>query len=294
MRSPCLRTALLAALVFPTAIGARTTPLAAQTPRLEFEVASVKPSRSGPGPFRIGTQPGGRFVATNVTLRALIQYAYGMQPYQVLGGATWLSSDHFDIVAKAEAIDGDQKPASQTAAAMQFMVRALLADRFKLTCAGNARAADALILAHADGRLGSALHRAAVDCSAQTAAAAGSVDKAQAAGGAGGPCGIQMGLGSMVVGGATFPQVATALSGFLDRPVVDRTGLTGAFDATFRWTPDESTPGMAAKSKFVPTIDPNGASIFTAMQEQLGLKLEPARGQVEVLVIVSAQQPSPN
>src|SRR5471032_386828 len=112
MRSQCVRTAFLVALVVPTAIGARTAPLRAQTPRLEFEVASVKPSRSGPGPFRIATQPGGRFVATNATLRALIQYAYGMQPYQVFGGATWLTSDHFDIVAKAEAIAGDEKAAS--------------------------------------------------------------------------------------------------------------------------------------------------------------------------------------
>ena len=80
----------------------------------------------------------------------------------------------------------------------------------------------------------------------------------------------------------------------LDRTVVDRTGLDGAFDATLRWTPDESTPGMAQKAKFVPGNDPNGPSIFTAIQEQLGLKLEPAKGPVDVIVVVSAQPPTVN
>jgi bla regulator protein blaR1 len=108
------------------------------------------------------------------------------------------------------------------------------------------------------------------------------------------PCGIQTGLGSLTVDGATLAQLASALSGLLDRTVVDRTGLAGAFDAALKWTPDESTPGMAQKAKYVSAIDPNGPSIFTAVQEQLGLKLDPTRGPVDVLVVVSAQPPSPN
>jgi len=270
-------------------------------PRAEsptFEVASVKPTRSRPGPLRIETLPGGRFVATNVTLRALIQNAYRLQLFQVIGGPAWLSFDRFDIVAKAEAVDGDQIAANEPGrpSRTQLMLRALLADRFKLTIRAESRELSmyALVVARSDGRLGSALQQAATDCRAQTTAAAGSVVKAPPASANGKPCGIQVGLGSLTMGGASLAQVASALSGLLDRTVVDRTGLAGAFDAALKWTPDESTPGMAQKAKYVPAIDPNGPSIFTAVQEQLGLKLDPTKGPVDVLVVVSAQPPSPN
>ena len=83
-----------------------------QTASPTFEVASVKPTSSSPGPVRIEALPGGRFVATNVTLRALIQTAYRLQPFQVIGGPSWLSSDRFDIVAKADPADADQNAAS--------------------------------------------------------------------------------------------------------------------------------------------------------------------------------------
>jgi uncharacterized protein (TIGR03435 family) len=263
-----------------------------------FEVASVKPTSSSPGPVRIEALPGGRFVATNVTLRALIQTAYRLQPFQVIGGPSWLSSDRFDIVAKADPADADQNAASDSAgpSRTQLMLRALLEDRFRLATRAESRELPmyALVVARSDGRLGSALHPAAADCRAQTAATAGSVLKAAPPSADGKPCGIQTGLGSLTVGGATLAQLASALSGLLDRTVVDRTGLAGAFDAALKWTPDESTPGMAQKAKFVPAIDPNGPSIFTAVQEQLGLKLDPTRGPVDVLVVVSAQPPSPN
>src|SRR5207253_2697585 len=102
-----------AVLIFPAAGGAANASSQDQTSRApteklpEFEVASVKPTRSGPGPVRIETQPGGRFTATNVTLRALIQNAYRVQSFQVVGGPDWLNADRFDIVAKADTGEGD-------------------------------------------------------------------------------------------------------------------------------------------------------------------------------------------
>src|SRR5689334_10199694 len=106
-------TALVAAL------GLRVS--AQPPPRIEFEVASIKPNPSGPGPLAINTLPGGRFTATNVTLRALIQNAYRVQTVQISGGPSWINTDRFDIVAKGD----DQDDASR----MQLRLRALLADR---------------------------------------------------------------------------------------------------------------------------------------------------------------------
>ena len=260
-----------------TALAAVTAPLTprAQT-RAEFEVASIKPNNSGLGAFAITSQPGGRLTATNVTVRAPIQFGYGLQATQITEGPGWLRTDRFDIVAKGERADEGRVPS---------MLRSLLADRFKRIVRTETRDTPiyALAVAKSDGTLGSNLHRAAVDCSAESAAEAQNVVKAAPAPGSAAPCGIRMGLGTLTVAGATVPQLAVSLSGILDRIVIDRTALAGTFTATLKWTPDQATPGMAQKAAFVPTIDPNGPSIFTAMREQLGLKLEPARGPLELL-----------
>jgi uncharacterized protein (TIGR03435 family) len=255
--------------------------------RVEFEVASIKPNPSGPGPLAINTLPGGRFTATNVTLRALIQNAYRVQTVQISGGPSWINSDRFDIVAKG----ADQDDASR----MQLRLRSLLADRFKLVIRTETREMPiyALTVARADGRLGSALHRLDVDCSADTAKDAQNIVKGAPAA-AGTPCGIRMGMGTMTVGGATLAQMAASLSSILDRTVVDRTALAGTFAAALTYTPDQATPGLAQKAQYVPSIDPNGPSIFTAMQEQLGLKLEPAKAPVDLLVVIGAEKPAAN
>ena len=101
-----------------------------------------------------------------------------------------------------------------------------------------------------------------------------------------------MGMGNIVVGGATLSQFARSLSNLLDRTVEDRTGLTGTYDATLKWTPDQSTPGMAEKARYIPSIDPNGPSLMTAIQEQLGLKLESRKAPVDVLVIDRIEHPT--
>jgi uncharacterized protein (TIGR03435 family) len=266
-----------------------------------FEVASVKQNKSGGGPVRIETSPGGRFTAVNMTLKGLVQFAYRVQSFQVSGGPDWIESERFDIVAKGdEKDDGNAFSAEKGGqpSATQLMLRALLADRFKLVVRNEPREQQmyGLILARADGRLGSDLRRSATDCTGNPASNPQAVNKTASTAGDQVPCGIRLGLGTLVMGGASLSQLATTLSGLMDRSVVDRTGLEGAFDASLKWTPDQSTPGLALKSGFAPPglVDPNGPSLFTAVQEQLGLKLDSGKGPVDTLIVDRAERPVEN
>lgn len=293
----------------PPTAGAAAAPA---NPNPVFEVASVKPNRSGANNIGIGLQPGGRFTATNVPVVQLIRFAYGLQPFQIVGGPSWANSDRFDITAKAE---GDVAPAPLGAGGppgpMQLMVRALLADRFKLVVHTETREMPIynLVLARPDGRLGDRLKPSTLDCAALTAARRGGGPGARA----GGPppaltpgerpqCGMRMGPGNLSAGGMTITFFGNGLGPMLQRVVTDKTNLAGTFDIDLTWTPDvpqgalnaPPTPGAPPGANAPPPIDPNGPTIFTAVQEQLGLKLEPARGPVDVLVIDSVQQPTPD
>ena len=178
-----------------------------------------------------------------------------------------------------------------------MMLRALLADRFKLVMHKETKELPIfeLVLARQDGKLGPQLRPAAVDCAARTVAAArGATQPPPASSGPPGPgfCGTTMNPVSVRGGGVTLAMLADILVGPTQRLVIDRTGLTGNWDLEVNYTPDQSQlpPGIELPSG----IDPNGPSLFTAIEEQLGLKLRPARGPVEVLVIDSVQQPTPN
>jgi len=262
-----------------------------------FEVASVKPNKSGDGRVMIGMQPGGRFTATNVPLRMLIRNAYQLQDAQLVGGPDWIASDRFDIMAKAE---GDPPPTPPgTAGPIQLMLRTLLADRFKLVVHNETRELPiyALVLARSDGRLGPQLRPAAVDCAAMAAARGrGGPPPALPQPGERPTCGMRIGPGQMAGGGFPLSQFATTLSQFVQRGVVDRTGLTGNFDLDLTWTPDFQGRGGPPPpgAPDLPPIDPNGPSIFTAVQEQLGLKLDSQKGPVDVLVIDRVEQPTPD
>jgi uncharacterized protein (TIGR03435 family) len=182
------------------------------------------------------------------------------------------------------------------------MLRTLLADRFKLAVHNENREMPifALVVAHADGKLGPQIHQSATDCDALRGAGRGR-------GAPSGPpapnerpqCGIRMAPGNMLVGGSTLAQFANSIGGFVGRIVVDHTGLTGAYDFDLKWTPDvirvENRPPGAPDPLIngVP-IDPNGPSIFTAVQEQLGLKLDSQMGPVAVLVIDRVEHPIEN
>jgi uncharacterized protein (TIGR03435 family) len=269
-----------------------------------FEVASVKPNKANDGRIGIGLQPCGRFNATNVTLKMLIGMAYGTpQPLpdaQLIGGPKWIDSDRFDVVAKAAGDPqfGPNGPPAQ----MYPMIRTLLADRFKLAVHHETRELPiyALMLARSDGRLGAQMKPAAVDCAALRGARGNAPPPIPPAPGERLACGIRMSPGNLTAGGTTMAQLATVLARFVDRVIVDRTALTANFDIDLTWTPDrlpqggpglQGGPGGAPPAPPVAAIDPNGPSIFTAVQEQLGLKLESTKGPVDVVVIASAEHP---
>jgi uncharacterized protein (TIGR03435 family) len=265
-------------------------------PNLRFEVASVKRNDGSQPMVRIGLQPGGRFTTVNVPLRMLITFAYRLQNYQLVGGPDWIDSERFDITAKAEH-DVPPAPMGQTGP-MQIMVRNLLADRFKLVAHEEEREMPIYALVHArdDKRPGPSLKPSTVDCLALMKAGRGGPPPA--AGGAAAPiCGVRTGRGRIQAGSFPIGQLPSILAPLVQRFVVDRTGLTGNFEFELTYTPDQAGAGAAsaAGTPFgadTPAPDPGGASIFTALQEQLGLKLESERGPVKVLVIDSVERPT--
>jgi uncharacterized protein (TIGR03435 family) len=268
-------------------------------------VASVKRS-SGDGPGgRIMMQPG-RIVISGMPVRTLIRQAYGqLQDFQIVGGPNWMNSDRFDIEAKLE----DTAPSAEANRAMQ---QQLLVDRFKLKFHRETRELPvfALVLMRSDGKLGSGLKPSAPDCKEQMLA--GARGRGGPPPGARGgqppsptavpfdgpvPCGTRGGgPGRLRAGGMTMATFATMLSGPTQRVVVDKTGLTELYDLDLTYTPspDQMPTGAPPPGVELPPVDPNGPSLFTALQEQLGLKLESQRGPVDVLVIESLEPPTEN
>jgi len=266
------------------------SPAAGASKAAAFEVASVKPNNSGDGRVAIMAQPGGRISMTNVTLRLMIRNAYRVQDSQIAGGPDWLNTARFDVTAKA---DGNP-PADET----QLMMRALLAERFKLATHNESRELPvyALVPARTDARPGPQLKKSEADCGAGR----GSAPPAAAVPLAPGQvpsCGVVVGFGSIRARGTTLAALSSTLAGSAGRVVVDRTGFTDRFDIDLTWTPDQipqAQTGAGAQPLVVngATVDPNGPSLFTALQEQLGLKLESTKGPVDVLVIDRAEKPS--
>ena len=280
--------------------------LSAQTPSpstpAAFEAASVKRNSEG-GPFSLLFQPGGRFRATNVTAKMLIGAAYGTpQPlpdYQIAGGPKWLDTDRFDIVAKAA---GDPPPGQNGPPPAMFeMLRSLLADRFHLKVHYEVKDTPvfALMFARPDGKLGPQFRQTDVDCAALMRAAreGGGGPPSPPAPGERPKCGARMFPGNLSAGAQTVTQIVNGLARLRDvnRQVIDRTGLAGAYDVDLVWTPDAgSLPSgdRPAGAPPLPPIDPNGPSVFTAVQEQWGLKLEATKAPINTLVIDAVDQPT--
>lgn len=263
---------------------------------LYFEVASVKPNKSGDQGGQLRRLPGGRVNAVNMPLRMLITFAYQVTPLTLVGGPKWIEDDRFDIIAK---LDGDPPPVPPGSGPdhMMLAMRTLLADRFRLKVHRETREQDvyALVMARAAGGPGPALKRSTQDCSPETV---------RAMLGRGGPpapgpgsplvmCGARMMPGRMLLGGMPISMLVNTLGAMVGRVVVDRSGLTGNWDFDLTYAP-EAGRGLPAPGVDPPAPDPNAPSIFTALREQLGLRLEAAKAPVEVLVIDSVQQPVPD
>jgi uncharacterized protein (TIGR03435 family) len=260
---------------------------AAQAPDTpKFEVASVKPNKSGDGATALGFQPG-RFRAINETLVRLIGEAYAtsfpLPRHQIIGGPTWIDADRFDV----DAVVGGNPLSEQ----QHLMLRALLADRFKLATHNETRELPIynLVKVRSDGRLGEKLRRSDIDCAALRAA--GSIPPPVRSGPP--PCIMGFGRGTLSAKAMTISQLANlGLTRLVNRPVVDRTGLDGAYDWTLEWMPNQPSPSQLDSPGTSAQIDPDRPSIFTALQEQLGLKLESTKGPVDVLVIDHVEPPN--
>ncbi len=250
--------------------------LHAQTPPA-FEVASVKANKSGTLQANISMLPNGVNLV-NLPLRGIIQLFFGInQPSKVIGIPDWTVSERFDIGARAAGpITADER---------RLMMQALLADRFKLVARRERREISvlALVLDRKDGKLGSGL-----------IASKGCISPRDAASQPGTPkpvCGPQSaGSGRLVLLGNPIQQFTSILGTMLGRTVIDKTGLTGTYDIELSFTPEQRIPGIDVP----PPADPNAPSIYTAVREQLGLKLESQKDLEEVLVIDHVERPSEN
>ena len=239
--------------------------MAADAPPV-FELATVKPSN--PTQQGIGLTMRGREVITiNTPLSFLIEFAYGLNSRQVIGGPPWMGTDKWDIVGRpqAEGVPNDKQ--------IRAMIRTLLEDRFKLTIHRDKRELPAYALVVGSG----------AKMSANTT----------------NPNGLPGlgfgGLGQMRVVNATMGDFVNAMqSNVLDRPVLDRTALQGRFDFTLNWTPDESQFRGLGATVPPPSPDAKLPGLFTAIQEQLGLKLDSVNAPVEVVVIDKVEKPSEN
>ncbi|MGH9241933.1 MAG: M56 family metallopeptidase [Vicinamibacterales bacterium] len=243
-------------------------------PRQSFEVASVKPNKSGETSNFLQRRPGGNFAVGNMTLRGLIMFAYGIQGFQLVGAPDWVATERFDITARAAA-DIPPTPMGQLSPEA-LMLRSLLEDRFRLSAHRETRDLPiyALVLARADGRLGPRLRQTTSDYCKKLFEAAGKAGNTPVP--PGGPvCGMRpLGSDELAAGALPMNEFARFLNVESGRTVVDRTGLTGLWDFDLKW----SRPNA-------PNPDPDRPSIFTALQEQLGLRLDATTGPVEVLVI---------
>jgi uncharacterized protein (TIGR03435 family) len=251
-----------------------------------FDLVSIRPNVSGdPSTTMLGF-PRGRFVAINVTVREIIFALYGLEFQgrdRITGGPSWISSDRFDIQAIAE---GAATPAER-----RLMARRLLADRFGLRVHTEMqeRPVYALTLARTNGQFGPRFRASTADCPAAGGPSSPPTPPPPGALASSRPCGVSPAAppGRVNGYGAEMWQLAGVLGPATGRVVMDRTGLTGRFDFDLDWTPQPSAAVDGAPSN-------DALSIFTAIQEQLGLRLEPRTEQIEVLVIDNAERPTAN
>lgn len=249
------------------AIPAAPTPMAANAPAV-FEVATIKPSPPD-RPGKLFTVKGRQVLTVNTTLSDLITFAYGLHAGQLIGGPQWMATDRYDVTGQpeAEGIPNQEQ--------LRGMVRQLLTDRFQLAFHRESRELSVYAIVPGNGAPKLARNETNPD---------------------GLPSLLFRGLGVLPALNASMADLAGVMqAAVLDRPVVDRSGLAGRYDFTLTWTPDESQFAGLGVRVPPPSDDPNAPpGLFTAIQEQLGLRIEGTRAPVEVLVIDRAERPSEN
>jgi uncharacterized protein (TIGR03435 family) len=249
-------------IVIITAITSTMSAARTQTAaNFSYEVSSIKPNNSGPG--NSSGDFGPHLIATNYTLRSLILLAYSIPEFQLIGGPDWIGTLRFDIEAKTA--DGVRSLGPEL---ILTLLRSLLEDRFQLKVHRETR--EGAVFNLVVGKNGSKLKEAVENGGHRSGGVGGGPDTAEITG-----------------TGNSIEDLISRLAAQVGRPVIDKTNLTGRFDFKLTFNPrplvSADSPGQSAAS-----------DIFTALQEQLGLKLESGRGPVEVLVIDSASKPTEN
>jgi uncharacterized protein (TIGR03435 family) len=270
----------------------------AQSPA--FDVTSVKRVVDGPGFRSVGVHPGGRFVANSSTVRGLISIAYGLPDVQIIGGPAWMETDRFEVLATTRE--------NVTAAEARVMLRTLLADRFRLTTHTETRELPVYLLqmAREDRRPGPQLRPSGTECAPMKGPQRGNAPSAFVAAPPppppppppgvqplialdGGPRKCPSMAARMNGGGIwslraeTMEMLANQIKADVDRMVIDRTGMKGEYDIDLTFAPDAALAAGA-----------DGGALMSALREQLGLRLESSRAQVQVLVVDRLEAPTVN
>lgn len=239
---------------------------------LTFEVASVKPSAPDVAGLFVQPQPGGSLRITGGTVKNLIAIAYNAREFAISGGPGWVNSDRFDIDARAAHLSASENSPAN-AQQLRERLKSLLAERFQLAIHPESKEQN--VYALFVGKSGPKLLEAELGARSM-------IRK----------------RGTSIIGEAVGMQMFVLnLANSLDRPVLDKTGLAGKYDFKLEWSLDAlnvSSP-IAATGAETPTApEPNGPNLFAALQEQLGLRLEPQKAPVETLVIDHVARPSEN
>jgi uncharacterized protein (TIGR03435 family) len=251
------------------ALGAFAALLLNAADNLQFDAVSIHPSAPDARGGGYNISPG-RLTVKNQTLKDMVKFAYDLQDYQVSGGPNWVDGDHYQIEATY--------PPNASSADRAKMMQAMLADRFGLTVHREPR--DVSGYALVVNKNGPKLQKSAATEPGMMLGRSPS-------------SGLRMLTGTQ----ATMSGLATLLSGLLNRPVEDKTSLDGIYDFKMEWQPDptiESSQRGFQKGDAAPTPDRSGPTIFTALQESLGLRLENAKQSVDAIVIDHAEKPSAN
>ena len=239
------------------AILAASMTLAAQEPTSALTTVSLRRNVSDSSNRSIEMRPGGRLIVTNNTVRNMLRNIERLQEFQLVGGPDWIATDRWDIQAVVDAGVTEIQAAA--------LLKAFLVERFKLKLHTEQRDTPiyALVVLRPDRTLGPELRSSTIDCPTSK-----------------GQCGDSSGPGFIRVVGRPLDGILRTFERASGRMVVNRTALTGAYDFHLRWRPFDA-----------PEVNPDLPALFTAIEEQLGLRLQADRAPVDVLVIDSAERP---
>ena len=259
-----------------------------------FDVISIKPSQAG-APNRVPRISPGRVEIFNTTLKGLIRMAYSRFAFdtrEIAGGPSWIDSERFDLIATMDR--PPQPDATGMPTELVGMLRALIEERFAVRTHNERREGDVYLLtfARSDKKTGASLRNVPEACAAEMKQLTGATPLPRRSGPP--PCSFGGPPGKLIGTSVTMAMFANVLSGTAGQTVVDRTGLAGSFDIELTFDPASAAQAPPGAPPGPTPADDSKPSIFTALQEQLGLKLESTRGSIDVLVIDQAERPKEN